>query len=62
TVGASATITGIKSLEGGGYVVQATTSATSYFVEGNSVVKDLVLLGASVAQGATYTYNGTAWA
>lgn len=62
TVGASATTIGVKSIEGGGYLVQGTTSATNYFVEGNSVVRDLVLGSASVSQGTTYTYTNGSWA
>ncbi len=64
-IGANATITGVKSVEGTG-ALDIGLSASFTFTESQSQTRDLTLNNASgtttATKGVTYTHNGTAWA
>ena len=66
-VGANASITSVKSIEGTGNMVRDGLKLNFTFTESGSVVRNLDLFNASgsttsASKGTTYTYNGTAWA
>ncbi len=62
-VGASTTVTSVKSLEGTGTMVRDGLNMVFTFSESNSQVRDLTLNGTTKGSaGTTYTYNGSTWA
>ena len=62
-VGASTTVTSVKSLEGTGTMARSGLNMVFTFTESNSQVRDLTLNGTTKGSaGTTYTYNGSAWA
>ena len=62
-VGASTTVTSVKSLEGTGTMARSGLNMVFTFSESNSQVRDLTLNGTTKGSaGTTYTYNGSAWA
>ena len=62
-VGASTTVTSVKSLEGTGTMARSGLKMVFTFSESNSQVRDLTLNGTTKGSaGTTYTYNGSTWA
>ena len=65
-IGSSATITSVKSLEGGGTMARSGLNINFTFTEAQSQTRNLTLNNASgttaASTGTTYTYNGSAWA